>query len=460
VYVSDPGASQIAKISQGGKVRLFEYSDTVNPTGVVAATDGSMWFFDGSAGRIGRLTSGGKTTFFTLPTEFLAGISPPYDLVAGVNGDAWFSGQAEVGHIDSAGKMSFFNLTDFDEGSAQEFVVGPGGDASFLTGGEISLGTNAPSEIGHIDPAGTLEKISTGDVTPGLIAIGPGGDLYFAGSDSQYNTVLGSVTPGGVVSTVGITFGITQMLTGRDGSLWMDTDGGSLVHVATGLEPEVVGNSVFSPVVTQTSDGSIWFATSDANPLGRIGPSGAMSEYSVPVNPGEPALESIVSDGAGNLWGVSGQSGVVPGLVVFHINVHGSLLTSANTAGILPGPARQVATFVAGNATAGDFGASVKWPDGTITAGTIQSLDSGEFAVTSAARHPMADGSASVKIIDRRNGRTATASAPIVGDLPTPTGTPVDFQATVGVPFTLTLADFSNVLPGENFAIYRWNRLG
>jgi len=448
VYVADPGAAQVAKISPQGTVQLFEFKSSVNPTGIVAATDGNVWFLDGGSGRIGRLTPAGRTTFFTLPPDSFGSQQSAYDLVPGGNGGIWFSNQSEIGLITSSGSMKFFPLTDFGGGSPLEFVADSAGNAWFLSGGELGLGDEAPADIGHVSPNGTLQNIPLGDITPYQIAIGPGGNLYFSG-DNTLSAVIGSITPTGVVTSAACDFTASQMLTARDGSLWIDTDDGRLVHIATGLQPQVIGMSLFSSPATQATDGNIWFATTDTNQLGRLTAAGNLTEYSIPADGDDPAIESIASDNFGNLWGLSGVSGDIQGLTVFHLNVRTSLLASAPANGISAGPTTQVATFIAGNARAADFVAAVKWPDRTVTIGAIQPMGSGQFRVTAAAGHAMADGSATVSIRDRRDGRAATAVVTVVGNLPTPIGTPINFQATVGVPFTLPIADFTNVLPAD-----------
>ena len=456
VYVADPGAAQVARISADGRVQLFQYKDTVIPVNLVGATDGGAWFIVEGSSQIGHISAAGKSAFFPVPTDFPGQYINEVSLVAGAAGSVWVASDATIGHIAANGDTTMQALTDFDAGYPQQFVADADGTAWVLTGGELGLGDYAPSEIGHLGANGTLAKIPLGNVTPSRIALGPSGNLYFSGveqaqNDGGLNNIVGSITPAGQLTTAPVDFQATQMFTGRDGTVWIFSDQGTLVHISSGLDAQVTGQATLpeSPIVTQASDGNFWFATADANQLGRLTPSGNLTEYSVPANSHFPAIESIDSDSAGNIWGLSGNTGLPPGVIVFHLQLKQSLLASAPATPIVPGPATEVATFAADGASASSFSATVKWPDGTSSRGTVQSSAGGLFSVTSAAGHAMAEGSATVTIRDRATGRTTRVTSPVMGNLPTPVGTPINIHVSVGQEFTLPVADFTNIRAGK-----------
>jgi len=95
-------------------------------TAITRAADGAMWLADPPCERLLRVTPGGAWTTIALrdePTELLAP-----DLTGGV----WFAAHEEVGHVDSAGKVSRFALPDGDD--ATDVAVAPDGSAAFALG--------------------------------------------------------------------------------------------------------------------------------------------------------------------------------------------------------------------------------------------------------------------------------------------------------------------------------------
>ena len=238
------------------------------------------------------------------------------------------------------------------------------------------------------------------------------------------------------------------MFTAKDGSLYLTTSDG-LAHVTSGLQAPIVGVSGIPSYSSQASDGAFWYSTGDANQLGRVTPGGEFSEFTVPASPDSPTLTGVAADNFGNVWGVSGDELFGDkGVLVTRIDLHTVLLATGTSSPVSAGPATQVATVTdfSAAAVAGDFTASVKWPDGTTSPGTIEPAGHGLFNITSAAGHAMADGSAAVTVRDTRDGRVATTSIAIAGNLPTPVGTPINIQVSAGMPFTLPMGDFSDVV--------------
>ena len=73
-----------------------------NPQGITRGPDGNLWFCEGLAGRIGRITPAGVVT------EFSAGLTPggqPTAIAAGPDGNLWFTEVSgnRIGRITTAG---------------------------------------------------------------------------------------------------------------------------------------------------------------------------------------------------------------------------------------------------------------------------------------------------------------------------------------------------------------------
>jgi hypothetical protein len=112
-----------------------------------------------------------------------------------------------------------------------------------------------------------------------------------------------------------------------------------------------------------------------------------------------------------------------------------------------------VATFTDSRAGAvpGDFSASINWGDGAVTGGTITANGGGVFSVS--GMHTYADeGSFSVpvQVTDSVSMLTAnTTSTANVAEGDALTGHPVTFAATALVPFTGTVATFTDTFAGN-----------
>jgi len=112
-----------------------------------------------------------------------------------------------------------------------------------------------------------------------------------------------------------------------------------------------------------------------------------------------------------------------------------------------------VATFTDSRAGAlvGDFSATINWGDGTTTAGTVTSTGPGVFAVS--GTHTYADEGAfsvPVQVTDNVSHLTAsTTSTANVAEGDVLTGHPVTFAATALVPFTGTVATFTDTFTGN-----------
>jgi virginiamycin B lyase len=52
---------------------------------IAVGPDGALWFTEGRAGQIGRITTAGEISEYALPTPYI-----PYSITAGPDGALWF----------------------------------------------------------------------------------------------------------------------------------------------------------------------------------------------------------------------------------------------------------------------------------------------------------------------------------------------------------------------------------
>lgn len=77
--------------------------------GITVGADGNLWFAEGSANKVGRITPSGSVAEFAVPT---VGASPQY-LTLGSDGNVWFTehGVGKIGRITPSGSVTEFSNT-------------------------------------------------------------------------------------------------------------------------------------------------------------------------------------------------------------------------------------------------------------------------------------------------------------------------------------------------------------
>jgi streptogramin lyase len=180
--------------------------------GVIAAgPDGNLWFSDRAtpaAPKIGRITSGGAITEFSLPAT-----SVPGTLAAGPDGNVWFVDRVAtgslIGRITPTGTITEFGTGLTAASSLFSIAEGPDGnlwftDRSTPPGGVTGGSTPA---IGMVDPTtGTSTEFSlpAGRYPFGITA-GPDGNVWFA--DRSGTSVTGVRTTAGTPGTATLVTG-------------------------------------------------------------------------------------------------------------------------------------------------------------------------------------------------------------------------------------------------------------
>lgn len=274
---------------------------------IAEGPDGNMWFVTRHS--IGRITPSGQITEFT---NGLKAGSSPFDITLGSDGNLWFTDSGTtraVGRITTSGAITEFTTGLNPESLPQNITLGPDGNVWFL-----DLGTERA--IGRVTPAGKIDEFSNG-LPPVAkmndIAEGPDGNLWF--TEEGNTRGIGRVKPNGEIKV--FTRSIEPMLSfpaeiapGSDGNVWFSDDGtplgigrvkpnGEMTEFgeADGLQ---MGGA--PDALTEGPDGNVWFTDqlNTQRAVGRITPSGAITEFTKGLGTGLPDDIAVGADG--NLW--------------------------------------------------------------------------------------------------------------------------------------------------------------
>jgi streptogramin lyase len=204
------------------------------------------------------------------------------------------------------------SLTTFSAGlGASSFpnkmIAGPDGNLWFA---------DQSQAIGRVTPAGVITLFDTGaGSVPEGVAVGPDGDVWF--TDGGAPAAIGRITPSGVITRFTTGLGADRLpfaiAAGADGNLWFTsqsdpnasspapaaigriTPSGTITEFTTGLDP-----STSNPYeIVAGPDGNVWFADLGTGALGRVTPAGTITE--LPVATGASPY-SITAGPDGNLW--------------------------------------------------------------------------------------------------------------------------------------------------------------
>ncbi len=372
------------------------------PTEIATAPDGTLWFTEEGLNGIGRITPAGQVT------EFLSGFTnnsqgnDPYSITVGIDGNLWFTEptNGKVGRITPTGQVTEYTVG----GSPFEITAGPDGNLWF---------TDGLNEIGRITPAGHFTPFTTGisaGADPSGITTGADGNLWFP----EYGLGrIGMITPAGKVTEY--SSGITpnsdpdEITAGPDGTLWFTEYGGTgkigRIDPTTHQVKEFPAG--YNPdFIAADPDGNLWYTSGQQNEVSEMTPTGAVTHFTLPTG-SYPAGITLSPDG--NLWFTEFFSNKIARL-------DPPLTAAGTTMSASQGEAFTgvVATFTDADAlaSASDYTTSIKWGDGTTTAGQVTEDASRTFYVLGS--HTYAAGGSGLAIavtIADKDGSTVQASS-------------------------------------------------
>ncbi len=257
----------------------------------------------------------GSNTEYSSPTE----PSFPVTLVEGSDGNMWFTDPGfPVGTASKIGKVAYPGgaVTEYTPGlSGYAWGIAKGSD------GDIWFTEPGAQKVGHIDPfepESSLAEVSVPGMPAefnfrSLIAAGPDGNLWV----SLGTGGIAKITTAGVVteyptSTEGFKAGadVCSVTAGPDGNVWFGDCGttkavGKITPSGTVTEFSVAGgvgsNMPFSIV---SGGGKLWFPAENAadEHLGSVTAGGEVSYYKTPTTPELTSLSSLALGPDGNVW--------------------------------------------------------------------------------------------------------------------------------------------------------------
>jgi len=188
VTLSASDFQRIARVTPNGAITEFPVVGTTQLRTITSGPDGNLWFTDPLGKHIGRITTAGAVTLFTVPEE----VTGPFEIVTGPDGNLWFTSAFHIGRMTTAGAFTLF--ADPGGDSPRGITAGPDGNVWYTE----SVGNN----IGRIGLDGHMTEFRppTSLAGPFDIAAGSDGALWFieASANKIGRVTAGPCTPGAV----------------------------------------------------------------------------------------------------------------------------------------------------------------------------------------------------------------------------------------------------------------------
>src|SRR5712691_3105111 len=257
-------ASKIGRITTSGAITEFPVAGSTFPFDITAGPDGRMWFTE-SESLIGAVNpANGHIRQFLLPGTDTDAVG----ITAGPDGALWFTvspglgaPEGAIGRITTTGKITEFSL--------------PSGSSPFgiTTGPDGALWFTEPGNgvIGRITTSGALTTFG-GAGLAGSITPGPDGNLWFT---TGFDQKIGRITTGGMITLFPLLQSGTPMdiTTRSDGALWFSEFAGNRLGRSTtaGAIDETRGVDSMEPEgIAAGPDGNIWFTEFNTDRIGEF----------------------------------------------------------------------------------------------------------------------------------------------------------------------------------------------
>jgi virginiamycin B lyase len=285
------------------------------PTGITRAADGSIWFAEQNANKLGRIGTNGVMTEYNVPT---ANSAPQY-LTSTPDGNVWFTERygRKIGRISDAG------------GAIAEFAipgVGANPTAIATVGSTVwfaSADSSATARLGKISSTGTITELpraATRTTITGIVG-GPDGNLWVTEVSPYWGDGIAKVNTAGWGTFTNYMLpnhsaGPQSITVGPDNKLWFTESSGDKIGAisTTGMLTEYALPTGSHPQqIVSGSDGALWFTETGSNKIGRMTVTGQLTELSIPTANSQPF--GITAGSNGTLW-FTEQSGNKVGEVV------------------------------------------------------------------------------------------------------------------------------------------------
>jgi uncharacterized protein (TIGR03437 family) len=300
---------------------ITEYPLPAGPSGtqhITPGPDGALWFTEAVNSKIGRITTAGLISEYSLPAG-----STPLGITTGPDGAVWFveSSRNKIGRINFVGGILEYTISTPNSGPS-DITAGPDGALWFT---EFDGG-----KIGRVTIDGIISEYSKPDpdpyFSPWVITAGPDGALWFVDYEGQK---IGRITTVGAISEYPVPVVTTNnypysIAVGPDGALWFTEElGNKIGRITTSgsiTEYPIPTSSSRSIGIAAARDGALWFTEFDGNKLGRITTAGVITEYPLGTVSSGPAGITTAPDGT--LWVTEERSNKIATRSPFFATIH------------------------------------------------------------------------------------------------------------------------------------------
>lgn len=290
------------------------------PMGITKAFDGSVWFTERSANKLGRLSPTGVLTEYAVPTAS----SAPEHITASADGYVWFTERygRKIGRISQAG------------GAISEFTLpGYGEYATTInyTGGKVWFGSvesSSVARLGWISSSGAITKLASANTAATITSLttvpGSPNTLWVTRVSSQWGDSVSKVNTAGSGSwthyrlpTAGCS---PQSITvGSDGNLWFTEKNTSRIGKITtsgAISEYQLAAGMAPQTIVSAPNGNLYFTMKSGNKVGQITTTGVVTEYVVPTAASQPHGITVGADGNLFFTEMSGSGNKVGKLVL------------------------------------------------------------------------------------------------------------------------------------------------
>ena len=306
----------LGNITTGGTINEFNFPNGVGGAKeIVTGADSALWFPQG--GVMGHMTTGGTYSNFMLP-----GSANSTGVTLGPDNNVWFTDQGTnaIGRITTGGSVSEFTIST-PNSMPQDITPGPDGNLWFTE--------TTGNKIGRITTGGTITEFTIPTANSGASGIVKKGNALWFTEPSAHK--IGRITVGGVIAefpTPVAGSAPTAIVAGSDGALWFVDANGNAPSIGRVQPPETAhdfNNDSYSDIFWRDNSGNmaIWEMSGSA----------ILNENTAGFG-GVPTVWSIIGqhdfNGDGNadvLWrNTSGD------LAIWEMN--GTTILNVNTAGL------------------------------------------------------------------------------------------------------------------------------
>lgn len=263
LWFTEGNRDVVGRISPQGAITEFPTpTKGSQPSAITVGPDRNLWFTEMSGNKVARITPSGAVTEYAIPTAYSY---PMGGITTGPDGALWFTewNAGKVARVDLAGQVTEFAAGTDTPG---QIVAGRDGNLWF---------TGSGGSLWRISPSGTTGRVGVGDLTGvWALTVDRAGNLWYAGSNSDTGRV-GRRDPSGRVTEFtipGRDLSFNGIVEGPDGAIWL-TQGSRNTILRLAQDGTLTTYSAPSPMsIAAGPDGNIWFTSgTNGNAIGKIG---------------------------------------------------------------------------------------------------------------------------------------------------------------------------------------------